>query len=154
MRRRLPSPVVAAVCVAVSVAVAVAGCGAGGSGGDPLASFGGATLTIQAQDLTFDPDIATMPAGQPLRLVLDNKDAGVPHDLHVFRGDTDIAQSPTVTGPGLTAVTFGPLAPGRYQFECTIHPDMIGTIIVEPGASAGPSSPEDSGPTDTPTPSG
>ena len=132
----------------MAFAVAVAGCDLGGpSRPDPLASFGGASLTIQARGLAFDPDIATMPAGQPLRLILDNQDAGVPHDLHVFQGETDFGTATVVTGPGLTAIELPALPPGRYQFECTIHPSMIGTFIVQVGGVAGPSTPDD-----TPTP--
>jgi len=126
-----------------------AGCGP--SGPDPLASFSGATLTIQARDLTFAPDIATAPANVPLRLILDNKDAGTAHNIHVFQGDTDFGKSSSVEGPGLVAVEVPALAPGRYQFECTIHAQMIGTILVSVGASAGPSDPAETPPPDAPS---
>jgi plastocyanin len=122
-------------------AVLLASCG--GSAPDPQASFGGASLTVQARDLAFEPDIATAPAGQPLRVILDNKDVGVPHDIWVFQGDTVLGKTPSVSGPGLAAVVLPALAPGRYQFSCTIHPSMIGTIIIEAGAPAGPSTPDD-----------
>ncbi len=118
--------------------------GCGPAGADPLASFSGATLTIDARDLTFDPVIVTMPAGQPLRLVLNNHDAGVEHDLHVFRGATDFGTSQPVIGPGLTAIVLPAMAPGSYQFECTFHPDMIGTIKVVAGATPGPTPGDDS----------
>jgi len=131
--------------------VLAAGCGPSGS--DPLASFSGASLTIQARDLTFAPDIATAPANVPLRLILDNKDAGTAHNIHVFQGDTDFGTSSSVEGPGLTAVELPALAPGRYQFECTIHSQMIGTILVSAGASAGPSDPAETPPPDGPSPS-
>ncbi|MHB8960344.1 MAG: cupredoxin domain-containing protein [Candidatus Limnocylindrales bacterium] len=120
----------------------LAGCGPGGV--DPQASFNGATLTIDARDLTFDPVIVTMPAGVPLRLVLDNHDAGVEHNLHVFQGATDFGTSPSVIGPGLTAIELPALAPGSYQFECTLQPDMIGTIMVVAGATPGPTPAGDS----------
>ena len=123
---------VAPLALALTV---VAGCGP--SGPDPLASFAGASLTIQARGLEFAPDIATLPADVPIRLVLDNQDAGIAHNLHVFQGDTDLGTSPDVTGPGLVAIELPPLAPGRYQFDCTLHPDMIGTLLVQVGASAG-----------------
>jgi plastocyanin len=137
---------------ALTVALGVLAAGCGPAGPDPLASFAGASLTIQARDLTFAPDIATAPANVPLRLILDNKDVGVPHNLHVFQGATDLGKSPTIAGPGLAAIELPALAPGRYQFECTIHPEMIGTIIVASGASAGPSDPAETLPPDDPTP--
>jgi plastocyanin len=64
--------------------------------------------------------------------VLDNRDAGVPHDIKVFQGGTTIGQSPAVTGPATTEVRIGPLAPGSYQFMCTVHPNMLGTLTVTP----------------------
>jgi plastocyanin len=148
VHRRARSSLLAAIPLAL--AVLAAGCG--DSGPDPLASFSGASLTIQARDLTYAPDIATAPANTPLRLVLDNKDSGVPHNIHVFQGDHDLGQTRTIEGPGLAAVELPALAPGRYQFSCTIHPEMIGTILVESGASAGPSDPAETPPPDAPTP--
>jgi plastocyanin len=116
----------------LALTVLAAGCSGTGGAGGVSASFDGATATLEAVNIQFEPDTLTLPAGQPLRIVLDNRDAGVPHDVHVFQGDTDIATSPVVTGPGQTEVRFGPLAPDRYTFQCTIHPDMIGTVIVTP----------------------
>lgn len=123
----------------------------GPSGPDPQASFNGASLTIQARDLAFAPDIATAPAGTPLRVILDNKDLGVPHNIRVFQGDTEIGKTSSVEGPGLVAVELPALAAGRYQFACTIHPDMIGTIIVADGAPAGPSDRAETPPPDAPS---
>ena len=37
-----------------------------------------------------------------------------------------------MTGPATTEVRFGPLAPGDYQFMCTVHPNMLGTLTVTP----------------------
>jgi len=147
VHRRARSSLLAAVALALTVLAA----GCGDSGPDPLASFSGASLTIQARDLTYAPDIATAPANTGLRLILDNKDAGVPHNIHVFQGDTDLGQTRTVQGPGLAAVDLPPLAPGRYQFTCTIHPEMIGTLLVANGASAGPSDPAETPPPDVPS---
>ena len=96
------------------------------------APFVGKEAVVQAINVTFDPVEITLPTGAPLRIVLDNRDAGVPHDVKVFQGNTNIAQSPVVTGPATTEVRFGPLAPARYQFMCTVHPTMLGTLIVTP----------------------
>jgi len=99
----------------------------------PLASFTGQTITVVAVGIAFQPNVIQLPAGRPLRIVLDNQDSGVPHDVHVFQGDTDYGTSSTVTGPGQTEVRFGPLTPGTYQFACTVHPAMTGTLtIVQP----------------------
>ena len=133
--------------VSLLIAGTLASCGAPAA--DPLGSFGGASLTIVARDLTFDPVIVSMPAGQPLRLILDNRDEGIAHNLHVFQGDTDFGTSPSVIGTGLTAVELPSMPPGSYQFECTLHPDMIGTLIVAMGATPGPTLADDSTPSDS-----
>ena len=96
----------------------------------PLASFTGQSITVVAVGLAFHPNVVELPAGQPLRIVLDNQDSGVPHDVHVFQGDTDLGTSATVTGPGQTEVRFGPLTAGTYQFACTVHPAMTGSITI------------------------
>ncbi|HEY5628761.1 MAG TPA: cupredoxin domain-containing protein [Candidatus Limnocylindrales bacterium] len=139
MHRRLRAALLVAPLLAVG---ALAACGPAGP--DPLATFNGASLTIEARGLAFDPVIATMPAGQPLRLILDNQDAGVEHNIHVFRGDTDYGTTSSVIGPGLAALELPAMAAGSYQFECTLHPDMIGTLVVAAGATVGPSPADDS----------
>ena len=131
MRRRPLLPTLASVSfVAAGLVAACSGSGAGP--GDALASFAGAGATLEAVNIQFEPTTITLPAGQPLRLVLDNKDAGVPHDIQVFQGDTVYATSPRVTGPAVTEVRFGPLTPSRYQFRCQVHPAMVGTLVVTP----------------------
>jgi plastocyanin len=102
------------------------------SSAPPPASFSGQSITVVAIGLKFQPNEITLPAGQPLRIVLDNQDAGVPHNVHVFQGDTDLGRSTTVSGPGQTEVRFGPLTAGTYQFACEVHPSMTGTITVGP----------------------
>ena len=118
-----------AVILAMLIAVSAAACS---SGSAALPSFTGASATIVAVGLQFQPTEVSLPAGQPLRLVLDNQDAGVPHNIRVFTADTEIAKSPTVTGTTQTEVRFGPLAAGTYQFACEIHPSMMGTLTITP----------------------
>lgn len=126
---RSPAAATAAALL-LGLSAVVAACGAGSTG--PDAPFAGVGTTIEAVNVQFEPDTVSLPAGQPLRLILDNKDAGVPHDLHVFDGDRDIGTSATIVGPGLTDVRFGPLQAGNYQFQCQIHPNMIGTLVITP----------------------
>jgi plastocyanin len=111
--------------------LSLAGCDASADATvDP--SFSGGSATIDAVGLQFTDAIVSLPTGVPLRLVLDNQDAGVPHNLRVFQGDTEYGKSATVIGPGQAEVRFGPLPAGRYQFQCEIHPAMLGTVVVGP----------------------
>ena len=115
----------------VETSMIVGACGGSNAPVD-AAPFTGKEATVAAVNISFDPVEVTLPTGMPLRIVLDNKDNGVPHDIKVFQGGTTIAQSPIVTGPATTEVRFGPLAPGAYQFMCTVHPNMQGTLTITP----------------------
>jgi plastocyanin len=121
--------VVAALAALLVLTVLVAGCGSGSSIDAP---FDGATAELRADNLAFEPGELTLPAGVPLRIVLDNLDEGIPHDVRVFQGEQELGKSAIVTGPARTEVRFGPLTAARYQFTCDVHPSMIGTLVVTP----------------------
>lgn len=106
-----------------------------GCGGGPTATIGpftGSEITVQAVNIQFEPREIQLPAGEPLRIVLDNRDAGVPHDIGIRQDGRDLGTSAIVTGPAMTEVRFGPLEPGTYQLVCTVHPSMTGTLAIVP----------------------
>jgi len=81
-----------------------------------------AAPTIQIEEYKYVPDTLTIPAGTKVTWV--NKDQ-VPHTIvasdKTFRSaalDTDENYSNTFTKPG------------TYQYFCTLHPEMVGTIVV------------------------
>jgi plastocyanin len=124
----------AAILLAVSVLVgacAAAGPSAGaavvGSSGSPAA------LTIVAVDIAFEPSALGAPAGVPLAITFDNQDEGIPHNLRLL-GDagfsTTLVESEIVTGPATQLVAIPGLVPGRYRFDCTIHPNMTADLTV------------------------
>ena len=92
----------------------------------------GAEATLRAVGIAFEPTSLTLPANTPLRIVFQNDDEGIPHNVRVFQGEQTFGTSPTITGIATTEVRFGPLPASRYQFVCDTHPDMIGTLIVTP----------------------
>jgi plastocyanin len=112
-----------------AASAAIAGCSSATTDALP---FVGQTASVTAINIAFDPVELALPAGGPLRILLDNQDSGVPHNVKVFLGDREIAKSPIVTGPATTEVRFGPLPPASYQFICEVHPNMLGTIVVTP----------------------
>lgn len=109
---------------------ALAGCG--GSGGGIEEPFAGASVTLRAVAIAWEPTSLELPAGTPLRIVLQNDDEGIPHNVRVFQGEQTFGTSPTVNGIATTEVRFGPLSAARYQFICDLHPNMIGTLVVTP----------------------
>jgi plastocyanin len=126
-----------------------ADCGNGGNGGaaqsesddaegadcgqsDPAAADPGGSATITISGFAFGQPLTVAP-GATVEVV--NTDAA-PHNVTAADGSfetPDLAQDETAT---FTA----PNAPGRYEFTCTLHPEMAGTLIVEGdagGSSAG-----------------
>jgi len=117
--------------------VVVVACG--GSGISPSAStstravgiaggnLGAAAVTISATDQnTFDPVMQNATVGE----IIEWKNIGsVTHNL-VFPDATSIGD-PVLAGGGVWQVKF--TIPGTYQYSCTIHLGMVGTIVVSPG---------------------
>jgi plastocyanin len=99
----------------------------------PSASAGGGTtnLTIGTKtgdELEFDPDEVSVPAGAQVSVTFENRSA-LPHNL-TFSEPINVATSPAVA-PGASETTeFAAPAPGDYDFHCTIHPGMHGTLTV------------------------
>ncbi len=85
---------------------------------------------IVARNLEFVPKELTLAPGVPIKLMFQNADAGIPHNLHVKGGGQDVVKSDLVTGPATIDVELGTLQPGGYSFVCDVHAQMTGTINV------------------------
>jgi plastocyanin len=100
------------------------------------------SVEVAAQGLKFDASTLSAPASQPFTLVFHNDDAGVPHNVAIYR-DSSASQvlfkGELVTGP--TTVTYDvPAVPvGTYFFRCDVHPQMNGSLVVEAVAAPTPS---------------
>lgn len=117
--------------VLVALVAALAACG-GGDGDDGLASEpvpDDPDVVVVAEDMAFDPDEVRVTAGEPVTVVLDNRDEGVNHNIHV-----EDAPAPNKTklelGVSQQALTVT-LEAGEYEFVCDIHPNMTGTLLAE-----------------------
>ena len=109
--------------------VAVGDGGEGGLGGGP------AVVTIVAQNLKFDKSTITATAGLDVTVTLDNRDAGVLHNIAFYTNraaTSKIFGGPIITGPATNTSTFPAPGAGNYFFRCDVHPDtMTGTFIVQ-----------------------
>ncbi len=117
------------LCVAaILVAIGLTGCGDddgdGGGGGTTNGGGGDAAATVTIVDFEFDPSELTVSSGDVIavtnegdnRHTFTSDDAGF--DLELEAGDSGDA-------------TVATSEPGTYPFQCTIHPNMTGTITVE-----------------------
>jgi plastocyanin len=116
------------------LATVVGACGDAEAGSAP-AEIGDGRLVIQARDIAFLPAEVTMTSNTALTVVLDNLDAGIPHDVALYGGPdlgTRIAATDIVVGLAQADVTIPPIVPGRYRFTCTVHPNMVSSLTVIP----------------------
>jgi plastocyanin len=90
-----------------------------------LGSFAGAadTTQIEVRDFMFAPNTLTVSAGAQVTWV--NKD----DEPHTVVSDTGTFRSGAMDTNESFSFKFD--KPGTYHFTCSIHPRMVGTIIVK-----------------------
>lgn len=120
----------AAFAAVVLTGVVLAGCGSEDTGGtvaDPPDSADLVTrkVDVKAENTAFDPTAIQLKAGEAAEFVLTNAD-DIDHTLTIADLDVDIEAG----GKATESASTGVLEAGTYAFECTIHPNMKGTITV------------------------
>jgi plastocyanin len=137
MRRRIPADLghVAAFVAAASLALAVAACGGGATASpSPLSSpasaapseappAGGTDVTIEG--FAFNPPDLTVKVGATV--TWSNRDAAP----HTVKWDDGTPGSGQLTSGGAPYTRTFDTA-GTFSYACGIHPNMKGTITVEP----------------------
>lgn len=109
----------------------------GGDVGPPTTT----TPFLSASAVThFDQTRIAIPADTPVTLTFQNDQAGVPHDVAVAdpasEGDW-LFDGDTITGVATIEYQLPPFAAGEYAYHCTIHPPMVGTLLVREGPTGG-----------------
>jgi plastocyanin len=100
----------------------------------------GGGSTVVAADLAFDTDVIHLPADTPTTLTLDNREAGIPHNIAIYTDDSlgeSLFVGDLVTGPASIDYEIPAIPAGEYYFHCDVHPDMSGTVVVEEGGGGG-----------------
>ena len=79
------------------------------------------------RDHKFEPVELTVPAGQKIKLLVDNQDA-TPEEFE----SNELNREKIVTGKGTITVFLGPLDAGRYPFFGDFHQETAqGVLIVK-----------------------
>jgi len=97
-----------------------------------VAPSGTPQQALAAWEVAFDTRTIRVPAGQPAHLRLDNKDAGIFHNIAVYRDPQAselLARGKLFIGPEIRDYRFDAFAPGTYYFQCDLHPAMNGTFV-------------------------
>jgi plastocyanin len=84
----------------------------------------------------FDLTTLTVDAGKSFQIVFDNQDAGIPHNVAIHEGSVSSVGKELYLGaifPGIAQQTYDipKLAAGNYVFICTVHPNMVGALMVK-----------------------
>jgi plastocyanin len=82
-----------------------------------------ASATIHVKDFMFAPTATTIKAGATVIWV--NEDS----DPHTVVSDTGLFRSGAIDTNETFSFEFD--KPGTYHFTCSIHPRMVGTVVVE-----------------------
>jgi Copper binding proteins, plastocyanin/azurin family len=103
------------------------GGGGGGAGGGPVGSvtIGPGIEFVSGHNGSTNAAVDTIPVGGTVTWTWSGS---LPHSVQ-SQGSASFASSATMTGNGTYAVTFS--APGTYQYDCSVHGQlMTGTIVV------------------------
>jgi plastocyanin len=101
-----------------------------GGSAAPSDGAGGDTVQVSAINIAFEQTEISAPADAAFTIAFENKEA-VPHNVEIKdAGGMSMFKGEIVTGP--TTVNYQVPAPpaGTYQFVCTVHPNMVGTLTV------------------------
>jgi plastocyanin len=94
-----------------------------GGGGDDACAGSGSDASVTIVDLAFDPPDVTVASGGVVEV--SNEDG----TTHTFTSDDGGFDCEIAGGESANVVVSAD--PGEYEFHCTIHPSMTGTITVE-----------------------
>jgi hypothetical protein len=91
-------------------------------------------VTVVVEDLEFDVDCIRVPSGAPFTIVLDNRAAGVNHNISIYPegSETPVFSGDLCLGIGTFTYYVLGLEPGVYRFVDDVHPvSGRGVMLVE-----------------------
>lgn len=120
---RAPLAMTAAVLLTGTVAVPVAGAA-------PSASAKPVVKKVTVADDFYSPMKLTIKAGDKVNFVWSPTNINV-HDVTLVSGPKGVSRKQFTSLDGSTGFHFERTltVPGKYHFQCTIHPSMMNTII-------------------------
>jgi plastocyanin len=112
------------ICVATVLAVAILAAAAA----FPAASAQVANTEVKIDEFAFAPQRVTVKAGTTVIWINDDD---IPHTV---ASSSKLFKSKALDTKDKFSFTF--TTPGTYEYFCSLHPHMTGTIVVETGSTA------------------
>ena len=91
-------------------------------------------LTVTADSLAFDTGCLALPAGEAVTIRLVNAENAEVHNVAIYTDSsrsTQLFGGDIVDGGESIAYQIDALEAGTYYFDCTIHPAMNGSVVVQ-----------------------
>ena len=82
-------------------------------------------FTLVIQDHRFQPEELTVPAGQKIKLIVENRDA-TPEEFESH----ELNREKVIAGKSTATIFIGPLSAGRYPFVGEYHEKTAKGVIV------------------------
>lgn len=102
-----------------------------GAPAEPAPSLPEADTVITAQQVVYVTQDVQV-TGPDFSIAFDNRDAGTPHDVDIRdEGGATIFDGDIFNGPEVRVYDVTGLQPASYEFFCSVHVNMTGTITVQ-----------------------
>lgn len=125
-----PSPA-ASASAAASTAPSPSAAASPAASGATASANAGTAIDLTAKDIQYDKATIVAPAGQAFTIHFSNQDSGVPHDVQIKDASGKVLfDGKVITGVASVDYSIPALPAGTYQFQCKIHPSMVGTLTV------------------------
>ena len=109
-----------------------AGASVGPSGSATASGPAGGSVSIVASGIAFTTTDVTAPAGTPFVISFDNQDAATPHNVAIHDASgAEVFKGEIFNGVATKDYQVPALSAGTYQFVCSVHPTMTGTLTVQ-----------------------
>lgn len=117
--------------LAVAMAAVLAACGSSAGDGGTVDAVD-ADIVVTSADMAFESDTLRAVADEAFSLALVNEDS-MPHNVVIYTDSSKsekLFEGATVTD-GTVVYDIPALDAGEYFFDCGLHAEMTGTLIVE-----------------------
>jgi plastocyanin len=100
-------------------------------GGNGTATVADGAVEITAEGLAFDATTIEASAGEDFTITLVNNDSA-PHNISIYteEGGEALVTGGTAEAGQTVTIDVSALDAGEYYFQCDIHPDMNGSVVV------------------------